>query len=267
MRSRAPWLPAGESEGLANGGHLAGDDGHRRDALRVGRGAEQADEPALPHDPPGAVEPLHPDVVQVDRTVHRGAAIGLGDDQQPRLPRLAPDARRQVGERHRDRTQRAQQSQSAARVAHQRQVARVVGRGDQRVLAVAEEGEVVVGQPVHQIDGLSDLLRWYPARGGGHQLGRERTRGADHPRPVAHRAAHVVQHRREVRLHLVEHRRIRLPVDLDVHPRLEAALPDRGVRIGDRVLRALGDQQPTAGVPLDQRRSDGPPAGCPVPSG
>jgi hypothetical protein len=99
---------------------------------------------------PARVEGLDPDVVEVDRPVHRRARVGLGDDQDP-LPRAParPDAGRaeRSGGRRGSGGVVAQQTRGPCPVTglhHDR----LAGLGlASCVLAVAEEGEVVGGHP------------------------------------------------------------------------------------------------------------------------
>ena len=88
----------------AAGQHLGGLAPQHRDALDAlvvrGRG-EQAEEPPLPHDLAGLVEGLHPDVVEVGRAVHRGAAVGLGDHAAAAAAGPATGRRAGAGRRHR----------------------------------------------------------------------------------------------------------------------------------------------------------------------
>jgi hypothetical protein len=87
------------------------------------------------------------------------------------------------------------------------------------VLAVAEEGEAVVGEPVQEAGG--DLRR---ARLGGRPVQQVvgRLEGPVlHARPVAHGRADVVEHGRELLLERGALLRLELPVDLDADPRLD----------------------------------------------
>ncbi len=89
----------------------------------------------------------------------------------------------------------------------------------EHVLAVAEEGEVLVHQPAHQPLGLGGL-------GGqvGRHLGVEPVGHLDGPgahlRPVLDGGAHVVEHRHQLGAQPLALGGVRLAVDLQVHPRL-----------------------------------------------
>ncbi len=100
---------------------------------------------------------------------------------------------------------------------------------DQLVLAVAEEGEVVVGQPAQQLAGLLHLGR--AQVGGGGLVGeavRDAQRGVAHLLPVLDRLADVGQDAQQVGGDLLEVGAVGLAVDLDVDPGL-----------GERVVRQL----------------------------
>ena len=97
----------------------------------------------------------------------------------------------------------------------------------QVVLAVAEEREVVLGQPLEQVACLAGLV-------GVHALGRLDGELVDdvgdlgvHLRPVLDRLAHVAQHPLDGVLDLTEVVAVGDPVDLDVHPRLTRELAPR----------------------------------------
>ncbi len=154
----------------------------------------------------------------------RGAAVGLGDDEQLAL------ARHPAG-------LLAQSHALARRVIAQQPEARALQRGEhvgprvvaQLVLAVAEEGEVVVGQPGEQPTGLLDLL-------GGDADGRGlvedlRDLGAlgTHLGPVLNDLAHVGEHAAQVGRDLLAVEGVAVAVDLEVHPGL-AQDPELGSR-------------------------------------
>ncbi len=107
---------------------------------------------------------------------------------------------------------------------------------DQVVLAVAEEGEVVVGQPAHQLPGLADLLLGQVRRGLLGELVGQSERGVAHLRPVLDDLADVAQHAAQADLDGAQVLAVGLAVDLDVHPGL-----DHGVRgpLGAGGLRAV----------------------------
>ncbi len=180
-----------EPEHLAHPADLPVDDRDALHGLGVGRGGEQADEAVLADDPSGTVEHLDPDVVEVDGSVHGRAAVGLGDDEQAGLQGLLPDGRRQLGEGDRLGALGAQQAQPAAGLLDQHQLLGPAGLPREPVLPVPEEREVVVGQPVEQVDGLGDLVAGDTSGRLGDQLRSQSPGLGHHARPVGHRAAHV----------------------------------------------------------------------------
>ncbi len=102
------------------------------------------------------------------------------------------------------------------------------GNGAQRVVAaqlvlpVAEEGEVVVGEPVQQLAGLLDLL---PRQVAGDRLAGQLVGdaggGVPHLLPVLDGLADVGQDAQQVGGDLLEVGAVGLAVDLDVDPRLD----------------------------------------------
>ena len=135
----------------------------QRDLARiavVGGGREQAEEAVLAEHPALGVEPPHADVVEIDRAVHGRAAVGLGDHQRHRQARQAAHLRRQRCEAARVRA-RARLG-LAAQQAHRRALdaAQLVAvlLAQEVVAGVAEEGEVVVGDPAQEGLDLGDLL-------------------------------------------------------------------------------------------------------------
>ena len=216
---------------------LVGQHGDPQHRLGVGRRREQAEEAPLPRDLAGLVERLDADVVEVGRAVDRGSTVGLGDDEQlalaghPAGPLAQPHplARRVI----------AQQPEAGALHRREHVGPRVVA---QLVLAVAEEGEVVVGQPGEQPTGLLDLL-------GGDADGRGlvedlRDLGAlgTHLGPVLNDLAHVGEHAAQVGRDLLAVGGVAVAVDLEVHPGL-AQDPELGGRA----------------APVDAARVCGPP--------
>ncbi len=190
------------------------------DGLGVGATGQQPQEAALAGHVAVLVEGLHPDVVQVGRAVHGGSGVGLGQDQQGALGRLLPHHRPQPARGAGHVRVRAQDAQPGAGHRPQREV---VPGGLERVLAVAEEGEVVVGKPFQKLAALADL-RCGQVRGCGAQLRHDRGDLGAHLLPVLDRLAHVAKHPFEG---LGQPRRllgIGDPVDLHVHPGLRRSL-------------------------------------------
>ncbi len=119
------------------------------------------------------------------------------------------------------------------------------------VLAVAEEGEVLVGEPLEQRLALGDLRlgqRWRVLL----EVRDDRARPVLHGRPVLDRRPDVTEHTSYVVGE--QHALVALlgqPVDLDVHPRLAHGVRVRRRRAGRH--RVEGDQLPVA-VTLDVER-------------
>ncbi len=182
------------------------------DRLGVGRRGEQAEEPTLADHLALLVELLDPDVVQVHRAVHGRLGVRLGEHEQGLLPRLD---RRRLGQGRRTDGVGPQDAEPGAR---QRDQHLLVTLPLEAVLAVAEEREVVVGEP-HQ-EGLTL----------GELLGRQRWRvllevledlvdPVVHLRPVLDRLPDVAEDLQQLLLD-VRDQLGRDPVDLQVHPGL-----------------------------------------------
>ena len=137
-----------EAAGREHRGHLAVDHGHRGDALGVRRGAEQAEEAPLPHHLTGPVVDLDAHVVQVGGAVHGGAAVGLGEHEHVVAPGVRGDVCAEVvGPGGAAVVAHDAQPGAGDRLQHRR----VRGRPrTQGVLPVAEEREVLVGQPAQE---------------------------------------------------------------------------------------------------------------------
>ena len=212
----------------------------------------------LAHDPARVVELLDADVVEVHRAVHRRTPVGLGDDQQAPLAGPLAHSGRELGEGTRLPAHRAQQAQPTAGLLHERQLVGVALLLHQLVLPIPEEGEVVGGQPVQEVDDLMDLRAGNPAWWQGHQLRSEPARCRHHARPVVHGATHIVQDPSEVLLNEGEGRRVGLPRHLEVHPGLKTPGLGSG---GEQQLvvgagpRGFGADQPALVIADD--RNDG----------
>ena len=186
-----------------------------RDA--VGERREHADEAPLADQPPRVVVPFHAHVIELDGPVNGRAPVRLADDQRRRLleERKRGPRQRRFGAllaQHRKRRV-AHQAKPRFRVGHR------VGRAvavDDVVFAKAQEGEVVVGQPVQEVHGL---LHFLDRRRTG--MGQQPVDGApkpgDHGLPVVEGRTRIGQHRREAGLDLFQHGRRGLLVDLQIH--------------------------------------------------
>ncbi len=224
---------------------LAADDRDAADRLGVGGGREQAEEAALADDHAVGVELLHADVVEVGRAVHGRPAVGLGEDEQLLLVGLGAHRRGQPAEGLADGVVLvvvadrvgAQDAEAGPGDGLEDLLALVL---DQVVLAVAEEGEVVVGEPAHELPGLADLLLGQAGRGLLGELVGQTQRGVAHLGPVLDDLADVAEHPAQVGLDLAQVVAVGLAVDLDVHPRLDG-----------RVGRPLGAGGLAAGAGVD----------------
>src|SRR5262249_5480812 len=88
------------------------------------------------------------------------------------------------------------------------------------VLPVAQEREVVVGQPVQQLDRVGDVLVWY-RQSRACQLVGEGQGLVSHHRPVVHDAAHVGEYLRHPVAHGPKPQLVGDAVDLDAYPALD----------------------------------------------
>jgi len=132
--------------------HLVAQQRNLARARTVGGRREQADETTFARNPAACVERLHADVVEVGGAMDRRNGIGLGHDERDRFAGLASDfASQQRRLRTRPAGAGAQQAEAGLRDRHQA----VRGRAAfEPVLAVAEEREMVVGEPVEERAGL-----------------------------------------------------------------------------------------------------------------
>ena len=106
--------------------------------------------------------------------MHGGPRVGLGDDQQPLLQRLAGTPPGVIDDSARAAGLVAAQDAEPGAGHGLEQASSPVARP--AVLPVAEEGEVVVGQPAQQLDRVGDVLvrhrqRARRAAGGGQLVG------------------------------------------------------------------------------------------------
>ena len=224
MAQRLAAMAVGRQAGLAHDVLVAL--AHQRDLPRaavVGAGGEQAQEALLAGDAAVGVEGQHADVVHVTLAMHRGARIGLGQDHRLGLPGLVE----QVGGQraHRARLARGMaphQAQAGVLLRHQHFLAALLLHA---VLAIAEEGEVVVGGP------LQEFLRLAAHAIGDRHAARGQVLGHGqhllaHRAPVADDLTHLGQHAADLGLD-ARHRLGRLAVDLQHHQRLGLALAHR----------------------------------------
>ncbi len=222
--------------------HLGGLLLQQRDAgqrLGVGSTGVEPEDAALADDLAVLVELLDPDVVEVRRPVHRRAGVRLGEHEQGLLSGLRLDRGGQLAEGGRHVLVGAQDAQAGAGHGPQHLV---LALGLQAVLAVAEEGEVVVGEPAKEVLALLDLglrqRRWV-----GVELVDDREHLGVHLVPVLDRLAHVAQDLLQQLLDLAGVLVVGHPADLDVHPRLAETLVGlRGAVVGElHLLQLAGD--------------------------
>jgi hypothetical protein len=129
--------------------HLAAKDWDVPRWLSVGRARHQAEEPPFPYHVPLGAQRLDADVVQVVGLVDGRPRVRLGEVEQSRLACLLPHLGRQLCEAVRDRSAPAVAQQPQPRPRDGAQRVLTVFR-PQLVLAVAEEREMVVGEPAQQ---------------------------------------------------------------------------------------------------------------------
>lgn len=179
--------------------------------------------------------------------MHGGAAVGLGQHEQLVLAGLGAGVGGQPLEGRADGVALvagvvrvgAQDAQPGARHGGQRVVLAEL------VLAVAEEGEVVGGQPAQQ---LARLVEVGAGQVAGDRLLLEAVgdpqRGVAHLLPVLDGLADVGQDAQQVGGDLLQVGPVGLPVDLDVDPRLDVRVvrqPGRRGRCAEHLDQLAGD--------------------------
>ena len=173
--------------------HLVADIGNGQGRARISAGGEETDQAQLAFELTSRRKQLDADIVHVSVAVHAGLHIGLGDDEGMRLTQKFEDFRGDGDEfasapQHFDGriTQYAE-----ARIADRVEIRRAIA-GDllEAILAQAEKGEIVVGQPIEKLHRLGDFIgrerRWIGpvmAGGGGNPLA--------HRLPVGDADAHI----------------------------------------------------------------------------
>ena len=176
----------GEAGALQHGLDLFAHHGHAAHRGGVDAGGEQADEAAFAVDVALGVEALDAHVVQVDAAVHGGAGVGLGDHQGALVAGHGAAALGQVlGVAGGGGVAHEAQAGLGADAQHV-----FVVLGDQVVVAVAQEGEVSVVEPVQQVHGgveVRDLL----GAGDKCQRIRDLVGLVAHGRPVLDGGTHV----------------------------------------------------------------------------
>ena len=149
--------------------------------------------------------------------MHGGAAVGLGQDEQLVLAGLGAGVGGQPAERRGVGvpgwvlslcgccgSERRMPSPVPGTATSTSSGCRPRGLGGQLVLAVAEEGEVVVGEPAQQLAGLADLLRRAAAAAAAASSSAMRSAACAHLRPVLDGLADVGEHPAQVGGDLLE---------------------------------------------------------------
>ena len=156
---------------------------------RIGAGGEQADKAALAGKGAMGIEGLDADIVHMGAPVHQAAGGALGDDD--RLGRIQEGAhfRRQAAAlaaaAQHPGVFVGQHAQAAALDGFQHAVGAVLAQG---IVAGAQQGEVVVGQPVQEGEVFADVgALAVDQRGVAGQVGMGGCQPRQHRFPVAHR--------------------------------------------------------------------------------
>ncbi len=174
--------------------HLLGAHVEQRDVVDrvvVGRRGVEAEEALLAHALAAGVEALDRDVVEVDVAVDRRARVGLGDDEDGGVASGPAGSRREHESLSGRRPVVAQQAEPGAGDLPRDVLAVLVREG---VLAVAEEGEVVVGEPLEEAARLARLVGVGAGRRRRTQLARDGERVGTHLGPVLDGVADVLEH-------------------------------------------------------------------------
>jgi hypothetical protein len=200
------------------------------DVLRV-----QPEEAALAGGPALRVEPPDADVVEVAPALHGRPGVGLGQVEQARAGVLPPHVGWQRRHRVRHRLPAGAAQDAQARLGHRLQHLFAGARHD-LVLAVAEEGEVAVGEPAQELRGLVPVVG-RDDRGVCLEARRDRGRAVAHGGLVLVGRADVAEHPHQVEAQPFQDVGVGLTVDLDVVEGLPA-----GVLRGRRVIVVDGEQ-------------------------
>ena len=187
------------------------------------------------------VEALDANVVEVAGAVHGRARIRLRNDQKLWHARVRADFRRQ-----RRKTRRhllilpfAQNAEARSR----NDLQHVLAVDDRElVTAVAEEGEVVLGEPTQKILAFGELVCGQRRR-LFLDLAHDRVHTVAHSLPIVDRSTHVVEHARDVRCKRFQAGRLRDAVDFHVNERLAPhAFRILCREAGERPIRAPFDR-------------------------
>ena len=200
---------------------LAAQVGNGAGRARIGGGREQAAEAALADQLAIGIEAFDADIVEVHAPVHARAHRRLGDNKHPRLFEELADLRR-----HGDKLGAAAQQphlgraqQSEAGLEHRLQTAIVIGVG---IIARAEQGEIVAGEPFQKLDSLGDIggrqRRWVLP-----QIGDDIADARQHRRPVGNGHADLGEDCFESRNEVFARRGFQRSVDVNVDEALAPA--------------------------------------------
>ncbi len=238
-----------------------------RHRVVVGRSRVQTQEAPLPNHVAFGIELLYTDVVHVSSAVHSRSGVRLAQDKQVRFAGLGSHGGGQYREGQRDGVVvflalRAlpQDAQPASGNRTQRVF---TFDGDQVVLAVTQERQVVVREPLQQCAGLVDLVGIHPYWRVLVQLVRDAVGLIAHRMPIGHGLANIAEHAPsgvdqrfeivgdEIAFHFNPHPRFdkrggRCLVHIDVEHFDEGSVriaPDRELRVDDEMHVASGVHQ------------------------
>ena len=174
---------------------------------------------------------LDADVVEIDAAVHARALCRLGHDDELRLVEELADFRRGgdelIAAEQEPHFRRAQQAEAGVEPRLERVLAVGVG-----VVARAEQGEIVGGDPLQKLDRFGDLVGRQRRRRGAQFRG-DLAQARQHRPPILHAHAHLGEDVGE-RAHKVGARRgVAVVIDMDVNeafaPAITLVRPMEGV--------------------------------------
>ncbi len=193
---------------------------HQRGVLAtadIGARREQPDQTLFAGDPAFVVEVQDRDVVHVATAMHAGGGIGLGDDDGI-VGGGSVTAPTELAQRPNRCLAMLGVHDAQSAVGDRAQHAPVLTVFDD-VLAVAQEREVIVGQPLEEV---VRFLARFPGQGlvGFRQLASDLMGAIEHRPEIRHRPPHVAQGSEDALFDLGQHFGVVLPVDLQMHHRL-----------------------------------------------
>jgi hypothetical protein len=190
-----------------------------RRGLHVRLRREQADQPPLARDPPVGRDLANADVVHPRTPVHRGVRAGLRDHQEVAVLDPLSDVRRERVQRgHACERARGDVGQDPQPRSGGRLDRATLGQVEEVVLAVPEQDEVELEEPVEEVDRLANLLGRVPDGRQARQV-HHVTDAVLHRLEIADDEADVVQDRAD-RLLQLGPLLLRQPAfELDVHHR------------------------------------------------